>query len=85
MSDVLNSTENSGIFSFCCGICIGLRSLVFGLLLVVIILIPFLDQCREISFSMWCFKHVLDNLFTVILACPLFIFCNLASFTILLL
>ena len=57
----------------------------FGLLLVVLFSFRSLDQCGEISFSMWCFKHVLGNLFTVILARLLFIFCNLASFTILLL
>ena len=50
-SGVLNSTEHSGIFSFRCWICIGLRSLMFGLFagcfnshLVC------LDQCCETSF-----------------------------------
>ena len=38
-SDVLNSTEHPGIFSFRCWICFGVGSLMFGLLLVVLILI----------------------------------------------
>ena len=38
-SDVLNSTEYPGIFSFRCWICFGVGSLMFVLLLVVLILI----------------------------------------------
>ena len=49
--DVLNSTENSGIFSFRCWICIGLRSLMFGRFAVCNNShLVSLDQCWETSY-----------------------------------
>ena len=68
-SEVLNSTEHSGIFSFRWWICIGLRSLCLVFLLVVLILIQFVwINAGKPVFLFSCFKHVLGNLFAFILA-----------------
>ena len=90
-SDVLNSTEHPGIFSFRCWICIGLGSLKFGLFagcfnshLVC------LDQCWETSFyfralsTCWViysllFSHVF-LFFSAILRCALLCYCSCACF-----
>ena len=68
-SDVLNSTEHPGIFSFRCWICIGLGSLMFGLFAGCLNShLVRLGQCWETSFLFSCFKHVLGNLFAFIIA-----------------
>ena len=79
-SDVLNSTEHPGIFSFRCWICIGLGSRMFG---------PF---CWLFEFSFSSFGPVLGNqlstcwvIYLLLLSHVFLFFCNLALCSILLL
>ena len=84
-SEVLNSTEHSGIFSFRSGICIGLRSLMFGLFagcfnshLVC------LDQCWETSFFYFRASNTCWVIYSLLFSHVFLFFCNLVSCTILL-